>query len=57
MTSVDSGGNEEFILVSTFDKRRDIFPYFYEGNLLRLDEYCVSGHDTVSVDMILCQWT
>ena len=38
---MDSGGNEEFIPVSTFDKRRDIFSFFYEGNLL---EYCVSGH-------------
>ena len=41
---MDSGGNEKFILASTFDKRRDIFLFFFKGNLnpLELDGYCVS---------------
>ena len=43
-SGVDKGRNEEFILASTFDERRDISPFFSKGNPLGLDEYCVGGH-------------
>jgi len=43
-SGVDKGRNEEFILASTFDERRDISPFFSKGNPLGLDKYCVGGH-------------
>jgi hypothetical protein len=43
-SGADKGRNEEFILASTFDERRDISPFFSKGNPLGLDEYCVGGH-------------